>query len=28
MLRVDDKSRSEVPISRNFLPAVRRSLGL
>jgi DNA-binding LytR/AlgR family response regulator len=28
MLRVDDKTRSEVPISRNFLPTVRRSLGL
>ena len=28
LLRVDDKARSEVPISRNFLPAVRRTLGL
>ncbi|BDE06303.1 DNA-binding response regulator [Vulcanimicrobium alpinum] len=28
LLRVDDKLRSEVPVSRNFLPAVRRALGL
>jgi two-component system response regulator LytT len=28
LLRVDDKARSEVPISRNFLPAVRKTLGL
>ncbi len=28
LLRVDDKSRSEVPISRNYLPAVRKALGL
>ena len=28
LLRVDDKSRSEVPVSRNFLPAVRKALGL
>jgi DNA-binding LytR/AlgR family response regulator len=28
LLRVDDKARSEVPVSRNFLPAVRRTLGL
>lgn len=28
LLRVDDKARSEVPVSRNFLPAVRKTLGL
>jgi two-component system response regulator LytT len=28
LLRVDDKGRSEVPVSRNFLPAVRKALGL
>ncbi|GAC1575780.1 MAG: hypothetical protein NVS3B7_08400 [Candidatus Elarobacter sp.] len=28
LLRVDDKTRSEVPVSRNYLPAVRRVLGL
>ncbi len=28
LLRVDDKSRSEVPVSRNFLPAVRKALEL
>ena len=28
LLRVDDKARSEVPISRNFLPAVCKTLGL
>ena len=28
LLRVDDKTRSEVPVSRNFLPAVRKALGL
>ena len=28
LLRVDDRSRSEVPVSRNFLPAVRKALGL
>jgi DNA-binding LytR/AlgR family response regulator len=28
LLRVDDKARSEVPISRNYLPAVRKALGL
>jgi two-component system response regulator LytT len=28
LLRVDDKSRSEVPVSRSFLPAVRKTLGL
>lgn len=28
LLRVDDKARSEVPVSRNFLPAVKRTLGL
>ena len=28
LLRVDDKSRSEVPVSRNYLPAVRKALGL
>jgi two-component system, LytTR family, response regulator len=28
LLRVDDKARSEVPVSRNFLPAVRKALGL
>ncbi len=28
LLRVDDKARSEVPISRNYFPAVRRALGL
>ncbi|HZW52436.1 MAG TPA: LytTR family DNA-binding domain-containing protein [Candidatus Elarobacter sp.] len=28
VLRVDDKARSEVPVSRNYLPAVRKALGL
>ena len=28
LLRVDDKSRSEVPVSRNYLPTVRKALGL
>jgi DNA-binding LytR/AlgR family response regulator len=28
LLRVDDKSRSEVPVSRTYLPAVRKALGL
>ncbi|HEY6233899.1 MAG TPA: LytTR family DNA-binding domain-containing protein [Candidatus Elarobacter sp.] len=28
LLRVDDKARSEVPVSRNYLPAVRKALGL
>lgn len=28
LLRVDDKQRSEVPVSRGFLPAVRKALGL
>jgi DNA-binding LytR/AlgR family response regulator len=28
LLRVDDKTRSEVPISRNYFPAVRKALGL
>jgi len=28
LLRVDDKARSEVPISRNYFPAVRKALGL
>ncbi|HTW82710.1 MAG TPA: LytTR family DNA-binding domain-containing protein [Candidatus Sulfotelmatobacter sp.] len=28
LLRVDDKQRSEVPVSRGYLPAVRRALGL
>jgi DNA-binding LytR/AlgR family response regulator len=28
LLRVDDKTRSEVPVSRNYLPAVRKALGL
>ncbi len=28
VLRVDDKVRSEVPVSRNYLPAVRKALGL
>jgi DNA-binding LytR/AlgR family response regulator len=28
LLRVDDKVRSEVPVSRNYLPAVRKTLGL
>jgi DNA-binding LytR/AlgR family response regulator len=27
LLRVDDKARSEVPVSRNYLPAVRKTLG-
>ncbi|MDB5069815.1 MAG: LytTR family transcriptional regulator [Candidatus Eremiobacteraeota bacterium] len=28
LLRVDDKARSEVPVSRNYLSAVRKALGL
>ena len=28
LLRVDDKARSEVPVSRNYLPSVRKALGL
>jgi two-component system LytT family response regulator/two-component system response regulator LytT len=28
LLRVDDKARSEVPVSRTYLPAVRKALGL
>ncbi len=28
LLRVDDKARSQVPVSRNYLPAVRKALGL
>jgi DNA-binding LytR/AlgR family response regulator len=28
LLRVDDKARSEVSVSRSFLPAVRKTLGL
>jgi DNA-binding LytR/AlgR family response regulator len=28
LLRVDDKARSEVPVSRNYLAAVRKALGL
>jgi DNA-binding LytR/AlgR family response regulator len=28
LLRVDDKARSEVPVSRGYLPAVRKALGL
>ncbi len=28
LLRVDDKARSEVPVSRNYLPTVRKALGL
>jgi DNA-binding LytR/AlgR family response regulator len=28
LLRVDDRARSEVPVSRSFLPAVRKALGL
>ncbi len=28
LLRVDDKARSEVPVSRNLLPMVRKALGL
>jgi len=28
LLRVDDKARSEVPISRNYFPTVRKALGL
>jgi DNA-binding LytR/AlgR family response regulator len=28
LLRVDDKQRSEVPVSRGFLPAVKKALGL
>jgi two-component system, LytTR family, response regulator LytT len=28
LLRVDDKARSEVPVSRNYLPAVRKALGM
>lgn len=28
LLRVDDKARSEVPVSRSYLPAVRKALGL
>jgi DNA-binding LytR/AlgR family response regulator len=28
LLRVDDKGRSEVPVSRNYLSAVRKALGL
>ncbi|HEY0613428.1 MAG TPA: LytTR family DNA-binding domain-containing protein [Candidatus Elarobacter sp.] len=28
LLRVDDKTRSEVPVSRTYLPAVRKALGL
>ncbi len=28
LLRVDDKARSEVPVSRNYLPAARKALGL
>jgi len=28
LLRVDDRARSEVPVSRNALPAVRKTLGL
>ena len=28
LLRVDDKARGEVPVSRNYLPAVRKALGL
>jgi DNA-binding LytR/AlgR family response regulator len=28
LLRVDDRARSEVPVSRNYLPAVRKALGL
>ena len=28
LLRVDDKARTEVPVSRNYLPAVRKALGL
>ncbi len=27
LLRVDDKTRSEVPVSRNYLAAVRQALG-
>ncbi len=28
LLRVDDKARSEVPVSRAFLPTVKKALGL
>jgi two-component system, LytTR family, response regulator LytT len=28
LLRVDDKARSEVPVSRTYLPSVRKALGL
>ena len=28
LLRLDDKARSEIPVSRNFVPAVRASLRL
>jgi two-component system LytT family response regulator/two-component system response regulator LytT len=28
LLRVDDKARSEVPVSRNYLSAVKKTLGL
>ena len=28
LLRLDDKARSEIPVSRNFVPAVRSSLRL
>ena len=28
LLRVDDKARSEVPVSRNYLPSVKKALGL
>jgi two-component system, LytTR family, response regulator LytT len=28
LLRVDDKARSEVPVSRTYLPAVRKAFGL
>ena len=28
LLRVDDKAHTEVPVSRNYLPAVRKALGL
>jgi two-component system LytT family response regulator/two-component system response regulator LytT len=28
LLRVDDKARSEVPVSRNYLPVVKKALGL
>jgi DNA-binding LytR/AlgR family response regulator len=28
LLRVDDKTRSEVPVSRSYLPGVRKALGL